>query len=75
LHDGHGWHHGGWWILWLLAWALVVAVLVTLVWRSRRPPRDGDTAKSILAERYARGEISADEYRERQETLDKIRTP
>jgi putative membrane protein len=58
------WEHGGWWPLWLVLWLAVLGTLVWLVIRARRNGGDG-RAKEILAERYARGEISLDEYRER----------
>ena len=51
-----------------LVWALVVLVVVTLlVWRGpwRRGRDRRSTAEAVLAERYARGEISVDEYRQR----------
>ena len=62
---GNGDH--GWWIVWPLFW---VAVIVGLVWffTRRRGPgeRSGaDRARDILAERFARGELSVDEYRQR----------
>ena len=71
-HDGH-WDHA-WWPLWPLLW---IAVIVTLVWLFRRrgwgggpPSRSGsDRARDILAERFARGEINGEEYRERSEQL------
>jgi putative membrane protein len=56
-HGGHAW----WPIFWLL-WLLLIGLLIFLF--ARRRGRGGN-AKAILAERYARGEISADEYRER----------
>jgi putative membrane protein len=64
--NADGWSHG-WWPLWPLLW---LAVLATILWlfvrRSKRTDRDPfDQAKGILAERFARGELSADEYRER----------
>jgi putative membrane protein len=63
-----GWGHG-WWPLWPFLW-LAVAVAVAVVWflsRRRREPRSGglDRAREILAERYARGELSSEEYRQR----------
>ena len=55
--------------MWPLLW---LAVIVTVVWLFKRrrwsggpPENGGDRARSILAERYARGEISSEEYRER----------
>ncbi|MGH3082570.1 MAG: SHOCT domain-containing protein [Gaiellaceae bacterium] len=65
--DDHGWF---WlWPLVPLFWLLVVFLFLRLFfWRGRRGPwayyRAPD-ARAILAERYARGEISHDEYRER----------
>ena len=57
----------GWWVIWPVLW---VAIIVAVVWflsrRWRRPKGDGlDRAREILAERFARGELSNDEYRER----------
>lgn len=57
------WHHGhAWWPLLWLFWLVLIGGLILLFTRRhwRRPG-----AEAILAERYARGEISVDEYRER----------
>jgi putative membrane protein len=69
-HDGDWGHH--WWPLWLLFWAALIVALVWLVGKRRRwHARDPfDQARAILAERYARDELSADEYRKR---LDELR--
>jgi putative membrane protein len=64
---GDGWDHA-WWPLWLLFWAAVIGAVVWFVTRRRR----GDglrTARTILAERYARGELTSEEYRSRLEQL------
>jgi putative membrane protein len=67
----HDWNHG-WWPLWPLLW---LGLLVTVVWLFTRrhwtaARQNGtDRARDILAERYARGEITSDEYRERLEQL------
>jgi putative membrane protein len=75
--DGNGWNHmdgwgGGW--MWLWGVAMMVSVVTLIVWMIRatdRPsagptPRDpADRAKEILAERYAKGDLSTEEYRER----------
>lgn len=54
------------WALWLVVLALVVFVLV----RGRRScGASRGSAESILAERFARGELSPDEYRERLDAL------
>ena len=74
LASGAGDSDHGWWPLWPLLW---IAVLGTIAWLVVRRRRDGDRprggterAREILAERYARGEIASDEYRER---LDQLR--
>jgi putative membrane protein len=62
-------HHWFWlWPLVPLAWLLVFFLVVRFVfWRGPRGPWRPATpdARAILAERYARGEIGHDEYRER----------
>ena len=78
---GYGWHMGvGGWLLMsfvlIIALALLVGVVVLIV-RSARPqhpagPGDLDRrspADATLDERYARGEIDAEEYRERKNVL------
>jgi putative membrane protein len=61
-----GWGHG-WWPLWPVLWLAVAVAVVWLLSRRWRQPRGGDPgrAREILAERYARGELSSDEYRQR----------
>jgi putative membrane protein len=66
-------HDHGWFWLWPLVplfWLLVFFVVLRLFFRrGRRGPwaygYGGPDARAILAERYARGEITYDEYRER----------
>lgn len=81
--DWPGWGFGGWgWghmafggITMVLVWAGIILVIVLLVRglgglsapRETGPGRQ--TALEILDERYARGEISKDEYEERRRTL------
>jgi putative membrane protein len=67
LHEPAGWH---WWFapFWGLLWIAVIVTLVRLSpWR-RRYDRRVD-ARAILAERYARGEIDAEEYAARRDVL------
>jgi putative membrane protein len=61
------WDHGWVWPFWMLLWIGLVGLVIWLVVRRIRPhePSGLDRAKQILAERYARGELSGDEYRER----------
>jgi putative membrane protein len=69
----HAWAAGwGGWFLHLLGWALVLGLVAwTVVTVSRRSPASprGRSATEILDERYARGELTGDEYRERREAL------
>jgi putative membrane protein len=54
-----------------LFWVVALGLVAWVMMRGIRP-RDragGERAREILAERYARGEISSDEYRERLEHL------
>jgi len=79
LADAHTWggpwaHGGGWWLgglLMFLLWFAVIFLVVRLVWWRGRwgGYSTTDRAREILAERYARGELSSDEYRERLDHL------
>ena len=76
---GHAWYAwgpgGGWPWLW---WPLMLALVAGAIWLvvrgcgpAVRSMRSSTTrAEQILAERYARGEISRDEYRERLDDLE-----
>jgi len=86
MMDGFGMGGMGFaWIFWILLVAGVVTLGVVLVKAFSRdaggnarmhqqgPPRTGAgpaTARQILEERYARGEISTEEYRERRQILE-----
>jgi putative membrane protein len=72
--DGWG---GGWmWLtglLWLLVIVALAGLIVWLILRANQPTGGSasttDSARRILAERFARGEIDADEYARRREML------
>lgn len=71
---GTGW--GGWVLMTLVMvvfWALVIFGIVALFRGPARPgpcrADAGGDAQRILDERFARGEIDADEYRSRQSLL------
>jgi putative membrane protein len=75
---GYGYSGMGPMWLWMLGWAvLLLAGLAALVWVIVRLARGGGqspasrsgSARNILDERYARGEIDDEEYRKRRETL------
>jgi putative membrane protein len=61
-----GWGHG-WWPVWPILWLAVAVAVVWFLSRRWREPRSGglDRAKEILAERFAQGELSSEEYRQR----------
>lgn len=75
-HTDH-WEHG-WWPVWPLLWIAVIVTIVWLFkrrhWSAARPQSGAERARDILAERYARGEITSDEYRERLDQLDSPRS-
>ena len=75
---GGPWHAGGGWGLWSLWWPFTslvwIAVIAAVLWFCLRGSwwrgRGGhDRAREILAERFARGEMTVDEYRERLDQL------
>ncbi len=74
LAGAGGWEGGPgpWWPIFPLFWLLLFGGLAFAVFRGRRswgPPHMRATAEGVLAERYARGEISDEEYRERLSVL------
>ncbi len=74
-HDG--WGPGAWVVMGLFMvvfWGLVVAAIVALVGMTRGHDARGDDSRRddalrILDERFARGEIDADEYSKRRDLL------
>ena len=68
LIAGSNWHGGGFgWFPFALLW---IAVLGTATWLVARAARRGERAgieraQGVLAERFARGELTGDEYRDR----------
>jgi putative membrane protein len=67
LNWGSG--HSGWWPIWPLFWAALIGLAVWLVLRRRDRGGPSDPARAILAERFAKGELSAEEYRARLDEL------
>ena len=71
--DHHMWDGGAWFVMGLMM-MLGLAVVGLIVWAvarggQHRPPSGLEAARSILAERLARGEIPPEEYRERLQHL------
>jgi putative membrane protein len=69
--DGFGWGMMGMgWLMILIVGGLVVWAVVYTGSRSSSPSESsGTSAERILADRFARGEIDTDEYKERLEEL------
>ncbi|ADU09733.1 SHOCT domain-containing protein [Micromonospora aurantiaca] len=71
MHDGNGWF----WPMGLMmvGWLVLAVIIVAAVWLTvgtgRRATDHGDSARRILAERYARGELDDEEYRRRLDGL------
>jgi putative membrane protein len=67
---------GGWWILpgplfWLL---LIVGIVFLVRSRSGRPPGGAqETGIDVLERRFAEGELSLEQYRERRSVLEETR--
>ena len=67
----------GWWPLWILVGGLfqvalvvgIVLLVASFVRRERRSPPSQPASLQILEERYARGEISREEFLERRAVL------
>jgi putative membrane protein len=69
-----GWHMaGGWmWLAWLaviLVMALLVLAIARAIGRAGGTSAGTRSAEDTLRERFARGEIDQDEYRERLDAL------
>lgn len=60
------------WLSMAVFWSLFVLIAYYAIKRRARPAsaQREPRAAEILEERYARGELSAQEYRERRETLE-----
>jgi putative membrane protein len=68
-HQTDGWGHASW-PLWLLLWTALIGTAVWLILRRRNRRADPlERARELLAERFARGELSGEEYRERLDEL------
>jgi putative membrane protein len=62
---GYGMGHGFGWIFMILFWVVVILLIFFFVkLLSKRSPNEktGNRAEELLKERYAKGEISKEEY-------------
>ncbi len=65
MHGDFGWGMGFGWLFMFIFWAVVVAAIFFLVRNLARGPggqEKGETALEMLKKRYAKGELSHDEY-------------
>ena len=65
MYDWHGWGMGFGWIFAILFWALVILGIVALVrwlFYTQGIGTPGKRPLDILKERYARGEITPEQY-------------
>jgi putative membrane protein len=76
MHDWMGWGWGGMWLgplFMIIPLALLIVALVALVrWMGAGSGNGGGrvrTARDILDERYARGEIDGEEYQRRRDDI------
>jgi putative membrane protein len=73
MNHGHGpWHGGGpgWWLVFpILFWVVVLSVVGYLIYRGSPRRSARSAAEHTLAERYARGEISEEELKQRRAVL------
>ena len=69
---GYGMMSGGYWILGLIFWILVIIGLVLLIkylWEGGGARREQESALEILKKKYARGEISKEEFEEKKKDM------
>lgn len=70
----YGWGMGFGWIYMIIFWALVILGIVYVVKLASRGPKGADKEESaldILKKRYAKGEITKEEYERMKEDLKK----
>ena len=75
---GYGWGDGLWAVIWMVVfWGAIILLAILAfraVTREGSGKTDRDDAKELLAQRFARGEISAEEFQERSRVLEESRT-
>lgn len=63
------WGYGGYGVVWMLLFWVGVALLIAWAIRGREESKQENRAIAILEERFARGEVEADEYKARRAQL------
>ena len=69
MNWGWGWGGGTMMILWIVVLAAIVYFVARASQRGGAPSAPPDSAIDILRKRYARGEISKEEFEERKRDL------
>lgn len=72
------WHDTPWmWVSMIVFWSglVVLAFFAVMAMSKGRASQNGPPPSEILSQRYARGEMTAEEYRERRETLESTHEP
>lgn len=69
---GWGFGGGGFWFLFPLLWILLIGTVIWFVVRRTRKETPKERATAILAGRYARGEIDANEYQQRLDGINNL---
>ncbi|MGH3765953.1 MAG: SHOCT domain-containing protein [Pseudonocardiaceae bacterium] len=67
---GHAVGGPGWWLIFpIMFWVLVLSAIGYVIYRRSPKQQARVSAERTLAERYARGEISEDELRQRRDVI------
>ena len=61
-YNNYPFMHGFGGVFMILFWILLIVVVIFLVKKSLSGPGGGESAEDILKKRYARGEISKEEF-------------
>jgi putative membrane protein len=72
MHWDYGWGMGFGWLFMVLFWALVILGVVfifKMISDRSRPAEKGETALDILKKRYAKGEITKEEFERMKDDL------
>ena len=73
FHDmgDFGWGMGFGWVFMIVFWVLLILGIVALIkWSTGSSGTQSKTAREVLQERYARGEIDQQEYQEKMRDLE-----
>ncbi len=72
MHWDYGWGMGFGWVFMILFWVLIglgIVYLVKLIAGGSKKEEQTETALDILKKRYARGEISKEEFEEKKKNI------